>query len=242
MSDRPTITVWNENRHEQQNDAVADIYPDGIHEAIARPLKDRADIGTVRCATLDEPRHGLDTGTIQDTDVLVWWSHIAHDEVTDGVVRRVHEAVLEGMGLLVLHSAMGSRIFRRLMGTSGRVKWREDGRMERVWSVNPAHPISRGVGEQFEIPTTEMYGEPFDIPPPDELVFISWFAGGEVLRSGCCYYRGSGRIFYFRPGHETYPVYHQKEVQDVIHRACLWAAPRADWSPEFGHADTAGGL
>jgi trehalose utilization protein len=68
-----------------------------------------------------------------------------------------------------------------------------------------------------------MYGEVFDVPAPDELVFVSWFTGGEVFRSGCCYTRGRGRIFYFRPGHETHASYHHPDVRRVIANAVDWA-------------------
>ena len=198
------VTVWNEFRHEKNNPAVQAVYPDGMHTVIANFLKEADfDIST---ATLDEPEHGLSDDVLEQTDVLVWWGHMAHDEVDDAIVARVQERVLRGMGLVVLHSGHFSKIFKRLMGTSCNLKWREVGEKERLWVVNPAHPIAKGLGEYFEIPNAEMYGEHFDIPEPDDLVLISWFEGGEVFRSGCCYHRGMGKIFYFRPGHETYPI------------------------------------
>ena len=217
------VTVWNEYRHEQKNPAVAKIYPQGIHEAIAGPLREQG--FQVRTATQDQPEHGLTEAVLAETDVLTWWGHIAHDEVDDVVVERVQQRVLEGMGLIVLHSAHFSKIFKRLMGTTGNLKWREIGEKERVWVVNPAHPIAGGLRDTFEIPKAEMYGEPFGIPEPDSLVFVSWFQGGEVFRSGCCFYRGQGKIFYFSPGHETYPTYYQPEIQRVISNAVRWAAP-----------------
>ena len=94
-----------------------------------------------------------------------------------------------------------------------------------LWVVDPAHPIVEGMPDYFELPNTEMYGEPFGIPKPDDLVFISWFQGGEVFRSGCCWHRERGRVFYFRPGHETFPIYHNADVQRVIYNAVRWAAP-----------------
>ena len=164
-------------------------------------------------ATLDEPEHGLTDEVLAKTDVMLWWGHMAHGEVSDAVVDKVHQRVLEGMGLIVLHSGHFSKIFKRLMGTTCNLKWREAGEKERLWVVNPAHPIADGLSDYFEIPHTEMYGEPFGIPEPDSLVFVSWFAGGEIFRSGCCYYRGQGKVFYFRPGHETFPIYYQQEVR-----------------------------
>lgn len=232
MEGLPRVTVWNEFRHEKVDEAVRAIYPDGIHEALARPLREAG--FPVRTATLDEPEHGLSEATLAETDVLLWWGHRAHEEVDDGIVERVQQRVLDGMGLLVLHSAHFSKIFRRLMGTGGRLNWREAGERERLWVVAPGHPIAEGLGPYFEIPKAEMYGEFFEIPEPDALVFISWFEGGEVFRSGCCFERGQGRIFYFRPGHETYPIYHQPEVQRVIRNGVRWAARRATTPASFG--------
>ncbi|WP_411968517.1 ThuA domain-containing protein [Haloferax sp. YSSS75] len=230
-----TVTVWNEFRHERDSQEVAAVYPDGIHTVVADALTDRGhDVNT---ATLDEPEHGLSESVLEETDVLVWWGHKAHDDVDDAIVERVVEAVHGGMGLLVLHSGHYSKPFKRLMGTSCSLKWREVGEKERVWTVEPGHPIADGLPESFEIPRAEMYGERFDVPAPDELVFLSWFEGGEVFRSGCCYTRGSGRIFYFRPGHETYPIYEQPEVQTVIDNAVEWAAPGDGPTPYFGNAD-----
>jgi len=234
MTALPRVTVWNEGRHEKKNEKVRQIYPNGIHNALADALRSKG-LGEVRTATLDEPEHGLTEEVLANTDVLLWWGHMAHEDVSDEIVERVYQRVLQGMGLIVLHSGHFAKIFRRLMGTSCNLKWREIGEKERVWVVNPGHPIARGLGEYFEIPHEEMYGELFDVPAPDELVFISWFAGGEVFRSGCCYYRGSGKVFYFRPGHETLPTYHMPEVQQVIYNSVLWAAPSHGPEITFGH-------
>ncbi|WP_059102751.1 ThuA domain-containing protein [Shouchella shacheensis] len=228
------VTVWNEFRHEQESGVVAKIYPKGIHEAIASFL--REDGHTLKTATLDEPEHGLTDEVLNETDVLVWWGHKAHEEVADEVVDRVHKRVLEGMGLIVLHSGHFSKVFKKLMGTSCDLKWREADEKERLWVVSPSHPIAEGVGEYIELEEEEMYGEHFDIPTPDELVFMSWFEGGEVFRSGCTFNRGSGKIFYFRPGHESYPTYENKEIQRVIRNAVEWAAPSKRAYPTYGNA------
>jgi trehalose utilization protein len=204
-----------------------------MHTVIAEML--RANGFQVRTATLDEPQHGLSEEVLAQTDVLTWWGHMAHGEVKDEIVERVYQRVLNGMGLIVLHSGHLSKIFCRLMGTSCDLKWREIAEKERLWIVEPGHPIAEGLGEYIEIPHEEMYGEVFDIPAPDTLVMISWFKGGEVFRSGCCYYRGRGKIFYFRPGHETYPTYYQPEVQQVIRNAARWAAPTNPPKITFGH-------
>ena len=227
------VTIWNEYRHEKTHAEVRNVYPDGLHTPIADHLG--AEGMMVRVATLDEPEHGLTQAVLAETDVLTWWGHLAHADVSDEVVARVHGRVLEGMGLIVLHSGHLSKIFQRLMGTTCNLIWREANEHERVWVVEPAHPIAAGLGPYFEIPCEEMYGERFDIPAPDTLVFLSWFPGGEVFRSGCCYQRGLGKIFYFRPGHETYPTYYQKEVLQVIANAVKWAAPAGAPPVTFGN-------
>jgi trehalose utilization protein len=225
MTDSPIrVTVWGENVHEWQNEGVRAIYPHGMHETIATGLRDRlGDSVQVRTATLDQPEHGLAEEVLEDTDVLTWWGHKAHRAVDDAVVARVRGRVLRGMGLLVLHSAHESKIFMSLMGTTCSLRWREADDREVVWTVNPGHPIAEGVPHPFIVPRGEMYGEYFDIPQPEEMVFISSYSGGEVFRSGCCFTRGLGRIFYFSPGHETYPIYHQAEVQCVLANAVRWA-------------------
>ena len=234
MTTLPRVTVWNEHRHENENPAVAAIYPNGIHQAIADHLQKEGFV--VQTATLDQPEHGLTDTVLDNTDVLIWWGHKAHNDVNDEIVDRVQQRVLaNGMGLIVLHSGHFSKIFKALMGTSCDLKWREAGEKERVWVVNPGHPIAAGLNDYFEIPEAEMYGEHFDIPQPDTLVFVSWFQGGEVFRSGCCFYRGRGKIFYFRPGHETYPIYRQTEVLQVITNAVHWAAPSNGPTVKFGN-------
>lgn len=226
------VTVWNEFRHEKSHAAVAEVYPNGIHNVIRDALKQHG--VSVQTATLDEPEHGLTEEVLSKTDVLIWWGHMAHHEVQDEIVDRVHNRVIEGMGLIVLHSGHFSKIFKKLMGSTCDLKWREAAERERIWVVEPGHPIASGLGEYFEIPHTEMYGERFDIPDPDTLVFISWFEGGNVFRSGCCYYRGAGKVFYFRPGHETFPIFYQKEIQQVLINAVKWAAPVGGPTVTFG--------
>jgi trehalose utilization protein len=219
------VTVWNEYRHEREHEAVAKIYPGGIHATIAQGLQDQ--LGqrvTARTATLDEPEHGLTAEVLDQTDVLTWWGHKAHGQVSDEIVDRVQQRVLGGMGLIVLHSGHFSKPFKRLMGTGCGLRWREAAEREILWCTAPGHPIAAGLeDEKFELPQTEMYGEFFDIPTPDELIFISWFEGGEVFRSGCTWTRGHGRVFYFRPGHETFPIYHDATVQRIIANGVLWA-------------------
>jgi trehalose utilization protein len=221
------VTVWNEFQHEQQKDSVpAKIYPKGMHGAIKdlliAELAGEVQVGT---ATLDQPEHGLTKEVIDQTDVLMWWGHEAHPDVSDEVVQRVYDAVLGGMGLIVLHSAHYSKIFKKLMGTTCSLRWRSSNDRELVWNVNPTHPITQGIPDPIVIPLQEMYGEYFDIPTPDELVFISSFSGGEVFRSGATWRRGLGKVFYFSPGDQDYPVYHQKEIGKVLGNAVVWARP-----------------
>lgn len=224
MSDTLRVTVWGENVHDITSPVVKGIYPDGMHACIAGFLARETGI-TARTATLQEPEHGLGEAVLAQTDVLVWWGHCAHAKVDDAVVERVQRRVLQGMGLVVLHSGHHAKIFKRLMGHNCDLAWREAGEKERLWVVNPAHPICAGLPTSFEIAHEEMYGEPFGIPEPDELLFISWFQGGEVFRSGATWRRGCGKVFYFRPGHETYPTYHQPLVQRVIANGVRWARP-----------------
>lgn len=214
--------VWGENVHERENAVVGGLYPKGMHGAIADALNAEPAIEATT-ATLEQPEHGLPADRLAATDVLVWWGHKAHGAVAEAVVERIAERVWEGMGLVVLHSGHFSRIFKRLMGTPCALKWREAGERERVWVVNRSHPIAAGLDESFVLDQTEMYGEPFIVPEPDETVFISWYEGGEVFRSGLTWRRGGGRIFYFAPGHEVYPIYHDRNVQQVLRNAVRWA-------------------
>lgn len=201
------------------------IYPDGMHETIRAGIEEHlGERVEVRTATLDQPEHGLTEDVLAATDVLLWWGHLAHDEVADAIVDRVHAHVLAGMGLLVLHSGHWSKIFQKLMGTTCTLRWRNDRDREVVWTVDPTHPIARGIPHPFVIPEQEMYGEYFDVPAPDELVFVSGFTGGEVFRSGMTYRRGHGRIFFFSPGDQEYPVYHQAEIRRVLANGVEWAA------------------
>ena len=220
------VTIWNEYRHEKANSAVAAIYPQGIHEALRAGLS-RHDLGEIGTATLDEPAQGLPDEVLDQTDVLVWWGHRHHDEVSDDLAMRVCARVHAGMGLVVLHSGHFSKVFKRLMGTPCTLKWRADGERERIWTVDPSHPIAAGIPPHFTLEQEEMYGEPFAVPAPDEIVFLGWFKGGEAFRSGCCYKRGLGRIFYFQPGHETFPTYHDPTVIHVIANGIRWARPDA---------------
>lgn len=217
------VTVWNEGVHEKTSNEVAGVYPAGIHGCIKNFLSTQEDI-TVRTATLAQRRCGLSDEVLEDTDVLIWWGHMAHDKVPDKLVEKIRNRVLGGMGLVVLHSGHHSKIFKSLMGTTCNLRWR-DGDRERIWNINPNHPIAKGVPDHFSLAVEEMYGEQFDIPAPDEIIFLGWFSGGEVFRSGCTWTRGLGRIFYFQPGHESNPTFHNEYIQRIIINAVRWACP-----------------
>ena len=230
------VTVWHEYRHEKTNPVVAKLYPQGIHEAIAGHLR-KNKLFNVSTATLDEPQAGLTDEKLANTDVLTWWGHTAHGDVPDAVVDRVCERVTQhGMGLLVLHSGHFSKVFKKLMGTSCDLKWREDPtEREILWVTRPGHPIVQGIDDHFILDHEEMYGEFFDIPDPQSIFLISSFSGGEVFRSGCTWTRGAGKIVYFRPGHETFPTYYDANVLKVIENAVKWTAPTGDNVLKFGN-------
>lgn len=218
------VTVWNEGVHEKTDENVRAVYPNGLGAVIAEYLGKQEGIASVHLSELDHEGQGLTDEILNNTDVMTWWGHMAHDQVTEENAARVQKRVNEGMGLIVLHSGHLSKPFVRLMGTGCHLKWREIGELERLWVVDPAHPIVDGLPDHFELKHTEMYGEHFDIPAPDQLVFISWFQGGEVFRSGCCWHRGQGKVFYFRPGHETFPIYYNENVMKVIYNGVKWAS------------------
>lgn len=217
------VTVWNEFVNEREYESIRRIYPEGIHGCLRRFLEREQDI-EVTCVTLDMPHQGITAELLDNTDVLIWWSHARQDDITDENVRLVKNAVHAGMGLIALHSAHFSRIMQALLGTTMTLHWRHGDR-EKLWCVCPNHPIAKGIPPCIEIPEEEMYGEVFDIPKPDDVVFLGWFASGHVFRSGVTFTRGMGRIFYFQPGHEEAPVYEQPEIQQIIVNAVRWAAP-----------------
>lgn len=218
------VLVWNEYVHEKQGvKEIDEAYPLGIHNVIADFL--RCDDISVRTATLDDENCGITKEILKETDVIIWWGHVAHHRVPDEVAQLVRDAVLEGMGAIFLHSAHHSKPFKLLMGTSCNLCWRESGDSELLWVIEPAHPITRGIDRYFKLDREETYGEPFVVPTPDKLLLIGNYSSGEVFRSGCLYERGNGSVFYFQPGHETCPTYHVPEVQTIIRNAVRYLAP-----------------
>ena len=219
------VTIWNEYLHEVKEPEIGKVYPTGIHGALAEGLAPNTEF-SIRTATLGEPSHGLTDDVLKTTDVMIWWGHMGHHLVDDEIVDKVQQQVLSGMGLIVLHSGHYSKIFRRLMGTNCSLTWREANEKERLWVLEPAHPVMEGVPPYFELPAEEMYGERFDVPTPAELLMVSWFQGGEVFRSCATWNRGHGKVVYLRPGHEEYPTYRNEHVLRIIANACRWGARR----------------
>ena len=217
------VTIFNEFYHEKRKEKVQAIYPDGMHMTLKRALE--CDDISVKTVTLDDEDCGLDEETLKNTDVLIWWGHAKHADVPDEVAIRVQKEVLKGMGMIFLHSGHHSKPFKLLMGTSCNLNWRNDNDYELVWVCNPAHPIAQGIGRFIKLDGEETYCEPFGIPEPDELVFIGSYENGEVFRSGCCYRRENGKIFYFQPGHETHPTFKNPDIIRVIKNAIYWANP-----------------
>lgn len=226
MDRKINVTIYNENFHETTKPALKSIYPESIHGALKSFLEKDDAIGNIRIATLDDHAEVLTQEALDDTDVLIWWGHAKHDKVCDEVVDRCAKRVIDGMGLIVLHSGHASKLFQKLMGTETyMLRWREAGEKARLWNLAPNHPITRGIKETFTVPHDETYGEPFGIPNPDQIIFLSWYQGGEVFRSGCTWKRGEGNIFYLQNGHETFPVYYQPEIQTIITNAVKWVCP-----------------
>ena len=226
------VVVWDEKLHEKE-ERVREVYPNGIAAKIAAGIKKElayVDDFEVVCLNSDMEEFGLTEETLNETDVLVFWAHRSHNAFTDEIVERIYNRVMKGMGLIVLHSAHLSKVFKRLMGTSCTLKYRF-GDYARIWTTTPSHPIARGIPEYFDLDEEEMYGEFFDVPKPDDVVFTTWFSGGNLFRGGCTWQRGYGKVFYFHPGHDTNSAYYNSTVLKVIANAVLWAAPtkeRAD--------------
>lgn len=218
------VTVWNEYRHEKTEEHARKLYPEGIHAKIKSFLDTNEDM-KVTLAALDDPDQGLPDDVLENTDVLIWWGHMAHNEVDDELVKKIRERVFLGkMGFIALHSAHLSKPFTSIIGTNGHLSWGRE-QKEIVWNMLPGHEITAGIPDHFLLGEEELYSEPFYIPQPDELIFTSWFEDGNIFRSGACFYRGAGKIFYFQPGHETCPSFYNPYVQRIITNAVRWAAP-----------------
>ncbi len=248
MKDLPIqVLVWDEN----PSHAPRDIYPRSIRGAVADGLCEFGrDEVVVRTAHQDEPEQGLSAAALAQTDVLVWWGHMRHSELNDAVIGRVAERVLHrGMGFVALHSAHYSKPFRTILDCTGHLKggWSEADQPEEVRVCAPQHPIAHGVHD-FTLASEEMYGGPFDVPPPAVVVLQSYFpATNRFFPSGIAWSVGAGidpnfesgpgrgigqgegvgRVFYFRPGHESVPTYFHTDVRRVLLNAVRWTAGRA---------------
>ena len=224
MTNKIRVTVWNEYRHEKSEESIRAIYPEGIHGCIKNFLAPYEDL-EVRIAALDDPDQGLPDDVLNNTDVLMWWGHMAHGEVNDALVEKIRNRVYDdGMGFIAMHSAHMSKPFRAIVGTSGKLLWGDD-QHELLWNGMPAHPITAGIPEHVDLGIEEMYGEPFMIPQPDELLFVSWYEHGYVFRSGCTFYRGRGKVFYFQPGHEACRSFYNEYLQKILYNGIKWAVP-----------------
>ena len=167
------VLIWAEDKPlPEHREKFRELYKNGIEGQLAAFLSENPDM-EIRTATMQDAEQGLSEAALDWADVLVYWSHKHWREVEDCHVDYMHKRVLEGMGLVVLHSAHASKIFSRLMGTRTQsLRWRENDERQRYWIVNPAHPVAEGLdGEYFDIPMDETYGEYFEIPQPDEQVF-----------------------------------------------------------------------
>lgn len=218
------VTVWNEYRHEKKHAHVAELYPKGIHGKVAEFLGECEDL-EIRLAALDDPDCGLPDEVLESTDVLIWWGHVAHNEVPDALADKIRDRVYLGkMGFIALHSGHKSKPFMKIVGTNGNLSWGRN-QKEVVWNLLPSNPIAAGIPDHFTLEEEELYSEPFYIPQPDALVFGSWFEDGNIFRSGACFLRGAGKVFYFQPGHETCRSFYNPYVQRIIKNAVYWAAP-----------------
>ena len=218
------VVIWNEFRHEKTKDEVKALYPNGLHAYLKSVLDVNEDM-EISLAALDDPDQGLSDERLETIDVLVWWGHMAHGEVDDELVKKIQSRVYEGkMGFVALHSAHHSKPFRAIVGTNGNLSWGRN-QKEIVWNMMPSHPIAAGIPDHFTLACEELYSEPFYIPQPDALVFGGWFEDGHIMRSGACFIRGAGKVFYFQPGHETCRSFYNEYVQKIITNGVRWAAP-----------------
>ena len=220
------VTIWNEFRHEKTKEAVKAIYPNGLHAVIGEFLGEDESL-EIRLAALDDPDQGLPDEVLEDTDVLIWWGHMAHKEVDDALVEKIRKRVYLGkMGFIALHSGHHSKPFKAIVGTNGNLQWGRN-QKEIVWNMSPGHPIAAGIPDHFLIESEELYAEPFYIPQPEELIFGAWFEDGFIFRAGCVFHRGAGRVFYFQPGHETCKSFFNPYVRRIIKNAVDYVKPNA---------------
>ena len=131
------VTIWNEYLHEKE-EPVRHIYPNGIHGCIKEFLETDEEL-SIQTATFEMPEHGLTEEVLEQTDVLIFWSHMRQEQFSDEVAKRVCDHVRRGMGLIALHSAHFSKIMKGLLGTSMTLRWKHD-QSERVFCTAPSVP------------------------------------------------------------------------------------------------------
>lgn len=220
MEETINVLVWSEQT------APEEIYPNGINATIAEHLNERSEV-VARKSGLPNPEQGVSGEQLEWADVLFWWGHVRHNDVTEETVDRVERAVREdGLGFVALHSGHYALPFKRLIGESGDlggVRWEDPGEPEVIEAVAPDHPIANGI-EDFALPRTEMFDEPFDIPEPDDVVFHSTFPDGGEFRSVVTFTFDKGRGAYIRPGHETVRIYHDRSIRRLLANIAQWAA------------------
>ena len=218
--DRVRALCWSELTEPKE------VYPNGISGALAQYLTTQPGI-EARTASIEDPDQGLASQLLDETDVLVWWGHKKHGDVLFDRVAEVVKRVKAGkLGFIALHSAHYSKLLKSILDCTGDLgSWRNGAGQEHLKVVAPFHPIAKGIGD-FTVLETEMYGEPFRVPPPEKVIFFSYWNSGEQFRSGCAWSVEKGRVFYFRPGHETYPIFFEPTPRKVVANAVLWCAGR----------------
>lgn len=225
-----TVVVWSEGTASVDRGS-REVYPNDINSAIADGLKPlEAEGWKIVKAGLGDPDQGISDELLNRTDVLVWWGHKKHGEVSNDLVAKIDARVREGrMGFISTHSSHFAKPYRKLMGTP--CSWREyktDGTSVEIIVKDPSHPICKGV-KNFKLPKIERYGEPFAVPTPESVpldgIYTKPDGSTEPGRMGLCWTVGKGRVFYFTPGHETYDDYFRPEVRQILLNAVVWAAP-----------------
>jgi trehalose utilization protein len=273
------VLMWDERQPRQE-----EAYDNWIGNEIVARLKASTKNMQFRSVALDDPDQGLSDENLAWADVVLWWGHARHSDVTWVHAKKVADLVQSGdINIAILHSAHWARPFVELMNRRSiedalayiekqnpgkkithetvsppkersapmrgsvltpayygynkgktavhgiiHLPWccfpafRNDGEPSTLITKNPYHPIAKGLPPTFKIPLTEMYDEPFHIPNPDEVIFEETWETGEWFRSGLIWNMGGGKVFYFRPGHETYPVFKQDKIIQVLANACEW--------------------
>lgn len=271
------VLIWDEQQTEQQ-----EVYPNFLGNQLAKHLRKQEHLSVV-VVTPDDPQQGLSDENLDQADVLIWWGHRRHKEITPETGQKIVARIQSGdLQMIALHSAHFATPFMEAMAArtrqdverdypqsswsnveveylpyqrkahrnemtmliepwvrvfkfpDGREKlqvqlpncvfpnWRNDGKPSYIQTLLPSHPIAAGVSATFTLPKTEMYAEPFHVPAPDEVVFEERWETGEWFRSGSVWNLGKGKVFYFRPGHETFAVFLEEAPLRIIENAVLW--------------------